>query len=60
MKPIFNINEWIGRTLGFSNGLWILIAAVLFALLCLSFIGAVRGGRVKGRQMFIETGWTAL
>lgn len=60
MKPIFNINEWIGRTLGFSNGLWILIAAVLFALLCLLFIGAVRGGRVKGRQMFIETGWTAL
>ncbi len=60
MKPIFNINEWIGRTLGFSDGLWILIAAVLFALLCLLFIGAVRSGRVKGRQMFIETGWTAL
>lgn len=60
MKPIFNINEWILKTLDFSYGLWILIAAVLFALLCLFFIGAVRSGRVKPRQMFIETGWTAL
>ena len=60
MKPIFNINGWIEKTLDFSYGLWILIAAVLFALLCLFFIGAVRSGRVKGRQMFIETGWTAL
>ena len=24
------------------------------------FVGAVRSGRVKGRAMFIETGWTAL
>jgi len=60
MKPIFNINEWILKALDFSYGLWILIAAVLFALLCLFFLGAVRGGRVKPRQMFIETGWTAL
>ena len=60
MKAIFNINEWIIKTLGFSYGLWVLVAAVMFALLCLFFVLAVRNGRLKGRQMFIETGWTAL
>ena len=60
MKSIFDINGFIAQSLGFSNGLWVLIGAVLFALLCLCFILAVRGGRVKGRAMFIETGWTAL
>ena len=60
MKPIFPINDWILKATGFSYGLWVLIAAGLFALLCLFFIGAVRGGRLKGRPMFIETGWTAL
>ena len=60
MKAVFNINEWIINTLGISSGLWILIAAVLFALLCLFFVLSVRNGRMKARQMFIETGWTAL
>ncbi len=60
MKSIFDINGFIAQSLGFSNGLWVLIGAVLFALLCLCFILAVRGGRVKGCAMFIETGWTAL
>lgn len=60
MKSIFDINGFISRSLGFSDGLWVLIAATLFALLCICFVLAVRDGRVKGRQMFIETGWTAL
>ena len=60
MKSIFDINGFISKSLGFSDGLWVLIAAILFALLCLCFVLAVRDGRVKGRQMFIETGWTAL
>lgn len=60
MKSIFDINGFISRSLGFSDGLWVLIAAILFALLCICFVLAVRDGRVKGRQMFIETGWTAL
>ena len=60
MKSIFDINGYLAETCGFSYGLWLLIGAVVFALLCLCFIIAVRAGRVKGRQMFIETGWTAL
>lgn len=60
MKSIFDINGFISKSLGFSDGLWVLIAAILFALLCICFVLAVRDGRVKGRQMFIETGWTAL
>lgn len=60
MKSIFNINGWIADKLAFSYGLWLLIAAVVFALLCLCLVIAVRSGRLKARQMFIETGWTAL
>lgn len=60
MKSIFDINGFISKSLCFSDGLWVLIAAILFALLCICFVLAVRDGRVKGRQMFIETGWTAL
>ncbi|MBO6082200.1 MAG: hypothetical protein J6P46_04160 [Bacteroidales bacterium] len=60
MKSIFDINGFISQSLGFSYGLWVLIGAVLFALLCLCFVLAVRRGRVKGRAMFIESGWTAL
>ena len=60
MKSIFDINGFISKSLGFSDGLWLLIAAIVFALLCLCFVLAVRDGRVKGRSMFLETGWTAL
>lgn len=59
MKSIFDINGHIANW-GLSYGLWLLVGAILFALLCLCFIVAVRSGRVKGRQVFIETAWTAL
>ena len=51
MKTIFDINSYLINTLGFSFGLWVLIGAILFALLCLCFLLAVRNGRVKGGQM---------
>ena len=60
MNPIFNINAWISELLPLSRGLWCLIAAVLFAILCVLFLSTVRRGRVKARTTFIETGWTAL
>lgn len=60
MKSIFDINTWISSSLGFSRGIWAIVAAVLLVLLVLLFLGALRRGHVKGRQMFIETGWTAL
>ena len=60
MRSIFDINSLIINKLGFSNGLWVLIGAVLFALLCFFFLMAVRNGRVKPRTMLVETGWTLL
>lgn len=60
MKSLFDINGFISTSLDLSYGFWVLIGAILFALLCLCFVLGVRSGRVKGRQMFIETGWTAL
>jgi len=60
MQAIFDINSLIINKLGFSNGLWVLIGAILFALLCVFFLIAVRNGRVKPRTMFVETGWTLL
>lgn len=60
MKPIFNINGYLVDKLAFSNGLWLLIASITFALLCVCFVFSVGRGRLKARQMFIETGWLAL
>jgi len=60
MKSIFDINSFLINNLGFSYGLWVLIGAVLFALLCLCFLLAFRDGRVKGRQMIVETLWMTL
>lgn len=60
MRTIFDINSLIINKLGFSNGLWVLIGAILFALLCLLFLFAVRAGRVKVRTMLVETGWMLL
>lgn len=60
MKSIFDINSFLINNLGFSYGLWALIGAILFAFLCLCFLLAVRDGRVKGRQMLLETLWMAL
>lgn len=60
MKSIFDINSFIINTLGFSNGLWVLIGAIVFALLCLCFLLAVRNGRVKGGQMLREAFWMAV
>lgn len=60
MKRIFNINAYLADKTGFSDGIWTLLAAVVFALLCLCIVLAVRDGRVKSRQLFVETGWTAV
>jgi len=60
MEPIFDIHGLFSVTLGFSKGLWLLIGAIAFALLCLLFMGAVRSGRVKARQSFVEAGLVAL
>ena len=59
MKSLIDINSFL-EDFGLSYGLWLLIGAVLFALLCLCFLGTVRRGKVKPRQMFAEAGWTAL
>lgn len=45
---------------GLSSGLWALIGAVSFALLCLCFLLAVGRGRVKACQTFIEAGIVAV
>lgn len=60
MKPVFDIRGFLTDTLGFSKGLWMLIGAIAFALLCLVFTGAVRRGKVKARQTFIEAGLVAI
>lgn len=60
MRAIFDINSLLINKLGFSNGLWVLIGAILFALLCVFFLLAVRDGRVKPRAVLVETGWTLL
>ena len=60
MKPIFDINGYLVDKLAFSNGLWLLIASIAFALLCVCFVFAVGRGRLKARQMFVETAWVAL
>lgn len=60
MNAIFDINSWIISKLHFSNGLWALVGAILFALLCVFFLLSVRGGRVKAREMLAESGWMAL
>ena len=60
MKSWFNINEWIISNSGFTNAVWAIVFGVLFILLSLFFFAALRGGRVKGRQMLTEAGWTAL
>jgi hypothetical protein len=60
MRSIFDINSLLVNKLGFSNGLWVLIGAILFALLCVFFLLAVRSGRVKARTMLVETGWILL
>lgn len=60
MKIIFDINEQIVSKLQFSGGLWLLIAAIVFALLCLGFLLTARNGRVKARTMFAEFGRLAL
>ena len=60
MNTILDINELIVKSFGFSNGLWLLIGAILFALLCLCFLLTARNGLVKARSMFISFGWLAL
>lgn len=60
MHAIFDTNSLLINKLGFSNGLWVLIGAILFALLCFFFLLAVRDGRVKPRAILVETGWTLL
>ncbi|MBO4535676.1 MAG: hypothetical protein J5702_00565 [Bacteroidales bacterium] len=60
MKSIFDINGFLAEKLDFSLGLWLLIASLTFALLCVCFLFSVGRGRLKARQMFIETGWLAL
>lgn len=57
MKTIFDINSYLINSLGFSYGLWVLIGAIVFALLCLCFLLAFRNGRVKGGQMLREALW---
>lgn len=54
------INAYLTDITGFSYGAWALVAAGVSALLCLYFVLAVRSGRVKWRQMLVETGWMAL
>ena len=60
MKPIYDIYSFLTQNIGFSKGLWILIGAIAFALLCLLFIGLVRSGKVKAGQTFIEAGLVAI
>lgn len=60
MKAIFDINNFIVNALGFSNGIWLLTASILFALLCFCFVLTVRNGRMKPRAFWIETLWLAL
>ena len=60
MKSIFDINSLLINKLAFSNGLWVLIGAIVFALLCVLFLISVRNGRVKPRTMLVETGWMLL
>ena len=60
MRPIFDINSLLINKSGFSNGLWVLIGAILFALLCVLFLLSVRRGRVKPLEVVVETGWTLL
>jgi hypothetical protein len=60
MKTIFDINEQIVNGLHFSSGLWLLIGAILFALLCLCFLLTTRNGRVKPRTVLVEFGWLSL
>jgi len=60
MKIIFDINGFIVKTLGFSTGVWALMAAILFALLCLCFVLTVRSGRMKPRTFWIESFWLAI
>lgn len=60
MQPIVDIYGFLKGNLAFSQGLWLLIKSLAFALLCLLFIGSLRNGRVKGRQTFIEAGLVAL
>ena len=60
MKKIFDINGYLTDRTGVSSGVWGIVAAGVFVLLCLNFVLAVRDGRVKGRQMLVEAGWTAL
>ena len=60
MKTIFDINEFIVNKLAFSSGLWLLIASIVFAVLCLCFLVTARNGRVKVRDMFVEFGWLTL
>ena len=57
MKTIFDINHFITSHLGFSQGLWALIASILFALLCLGFVFTVRAGRMKVRMFWTESVW---
>lgn len=60
MQAIFDINSLLINKLALSNGAWVLIGAVLFALLCVFFLLAVRSGRVKPRTVFVEAGWMLL
>ena len=60
MKTIFDINGFIVNKLGFSSGMWLLSASILFALLCFCFVLTVRNGRMKPRTFWIETLWLAL
>ena len=60
MKAIFDINGLIYNALGFSDGIWLLTAAILFALLCFCFVLTVRNGRMKPRTFWIESLWLAV
>lgn len=60
MKTIFDINGFIYKALGFSDGMWLLMAAILFALLCFCFVLTVRNGRMKPRTFWIETLWLSI
>jgi hypothetical protein len=57
MKTIFDINGFIVNTLGFSSGMWLLSASILFALLCFCFVLTVRNGRIKPMTCWIESLW---
>ena len=55
MKALFDTNGIIYNALGFSDGMWLLTAAILFALLCFCFVLTVRKGRMKPRTFWIES-----